>query len=71
MIEVEGEDTGIIIEVKYAENALYEAACKEALHQIEESGYDAVLKEQGITTILKYGIACYKKKCRVVLENDY
>ena len=71
LIEVEGEDTGIIIEVKYAENALYEAACKEALHQIEESGYDAVLKEQGITTILKYGIACYKKKCRVVLENDY
>ena len=26
------------------------------------------LRADGMKTILKYGIACYKKKCRVVLD---
>lgn len=67
-IEIEDEDIGIIIEMKYAEKGAYEAACTEALRQIEEKGYADRLKEEGIQTIFKYGIACYKKKCRVVLE---
>ena len=70
LIEIEGEKIGIIIEVKYAENARYEYACKEAMKQIEEDRYAAVLKEHGMRTILKYGIACYRKNCRVVLETE-
>lgn len=69
-IEIEDEDIGIIIEMKYAEKGAYEAACAEALKQIAEKGYADQLKEEGIQTILKYGIACYKKKCRVVLEKE-
>ena len=61
MIETEGEKIGIIIEVKYAENGRFESACSEAMKQIEEDRYAAVLKEHGMCKILKYGIACYRK----------
>lgn len=67
LIEVEDEDIGIIIEVKYAEGEAFDKACEEALRQIEEEGYIEQLEADGMQTILKYGIACYKKKCRVVL----
>lgn len=70
IVKIEKEDIGIIIEVKYAENARYASVCKGALHQIENDGYAAELKEDGYHTVYKYGIACYKKKCRVVLETE-
>lgn len=41
---------------------------KKALGQIEEKSYEARLKEDGMRTILKYGIACYKKNCRVAVK---
>ena len=34
--------------------------------QIEKKQYEMQLKQDGIETIHKYGIACYKKKCRVL-----
>ncbi|MCD7981028.1 MAG: ATP-binding protein [Clostridiales bacterium] len=69
-VEIEDEEIGMIIEVKYAENGDFDAACKEALDQINEHNYTAELKEDDMQTILKYGIACYKKQCRVVLERE-
>ena len=70
-IEIEDEGIGIIIEVKYAEKSRMEAVCREALRQIESTGYAEQLREDDCTTILKYGIACYKKQCRVMatIEN--
>lgn len=59
---------GIVIEMKYAEDGNLDAACKKALGQIEEKSYEARLKEDGMRTILKYGIACYKKNCRVAVK---
>ena len=59
---------GIVIEVKYAEDGNLDAACKKALEQIEEKSYEARLQEDGMRTILKYGIACYRKDCRVVVK---
>lgn len=66
LIEAGRERTGIVIEVKYAENGNMDAACTEALKQIEEKQYASRLKEDGMKTILKYGIACYKKECHVL-----
>lgn len=66
LIEAGRERTGIVIEVKYAENGNMDAACTEALRQIEEKQYESRLKEDGMKTILKYGIACYKKECHVM-----
>lgn len=70
IIKIESRDIGIIIEVKYAQNGEYVSACKDALKQIQDEGYTIGLKEDGYHTIYKYGIACYKKKCRVVLETE-
>lgn len=70
IVEIEKEEIGIIIEVKYAENASYTAVCRDALKQIEENGYARGLKEEGYHTIYKYGIACYRKKCRAVMETE-
>lgn len=67
MIEAEQTRTGIIIEVKYAENIkTLDKACEKALEQIKEKHYDQKLEEEGYETILNYGIACYKKRCKVL-----
>jgi hypothetical protein len=65
-IEILDKDIGIIIELKYAENAQFDAACRKALKQIEDRNYDELLIDDGMKTIYKYGIACYKKRCKVV-----
>lgn len=71
-LEVPALKTGCIIEVKYAENGRYEQACDEAMRQIEEDGYVQVLRSDGMRTIHKYGIACYRKSCKIAysLENE-
>lgn len=66
LVEVEQEKIGIIIEVKYGENGALEAVCEEALRQIEKNDYEQILRDNGMRIIRKYGIACYKKRCRVV-----
>ena len=33
---------------------------------IEEKGYLSLLRREGMKTIYQYGIACYKKSCRVM-----
>ena len=70
LVEIDREGTGIVIEMKYAEDGNLEAACKEALEQINTKRYEEELREEGIDHILKYGIACYKKRCRVILDKD-
>ena len=61
------ERTGIVIELKYAENGNLEAACGEALKQIEEKKYVEGLKRRGMKKIIKYGIAFWEKECMVAM----
>ncbi len=65
MLEILKEQTGCIMEVKYAENGRYDLACAEAMRQIQDHGYSEALRQDGVQRIHKYGIACYKKKCRI------
>lgn len=58
---------GIVIEVKYAEDGNLEKWCGKALAQIEKNRYEARLLDDGMESIVKYGIAFYKKRCKVVL----
>ena len=60
-----GAATGIIIELKYSESRDLETKCLEALRQIEDNDYAEQLLDDGMDTILKYGIACRKKACMV------
>ncbi|MCD7744776.1 MAG: ATP-binding protein [Lachnospiraceae bacterium] len=69
-VEIEKEDIGMIIEFKYADNARLTAGCEDAMAQIERMDYTRELKHKGYGTIYKYGIACYKKKCKVVCEKE-
>ena len=66
-VEVQEKEIGIIIELKYAENANFDLACQEALMQIQDKNYEEALIDNGIKTIYRYGIACYKKRCKVIL----
>ena len=68
LIQMEDEEIGILIEVKYADDGDLEKECEKALHQIMDVNYVEALEQEGVHTILKYGIACYKKKCKVMLE---
>lgn len=56
----------VILEIKVsAKFSDMEKACASALRQIKEQKYDAELREEGYTEILKYGISFYKKECMV------
>ena len=61
------DKTGIIIELKYTDDGNLEAACKEALEQIEEKKYAEGLKRRGMKKVIKYGIAFCGKECLVVI----
>lgn len=65
MIETENPEKGIILEIKYAQDSELEAACLGALQQIEDRNYGEAFEQEGITQILKYGIACNVKRCMV------
>lgn len=67
-IEVEEEGIGIIIELKYAEKAAFDDGYRKALEQINERNYEELLIDDGMKTVYKYGIACYKKRCRVASD---
>lgn len=56
------------VELKYAQDGDMYIACEKALQQIEDKNYTARLKEDGMQNIIKYGIACYKKNCKVILN---
>ena len=65
-IEDADHEIGIFIEVKYAEKADFQESCSAALKQINDKNYEEALIDDGMTTIRKYRIACYKKRCRVI-----
>ena len=70
LIETENSEMVILIEVKYANDGNLDQACERAQQQIEEKKYDEELRENGVDKILKYGIACYMKRCKVVLADE-
>lgn len=65
LIEIEDSNIGIVIELKYPDNGNLETGCLDALAQIEEKEYTERLLQNGMEAVIKYGIACYKKTCKV------
>ena len=66
VIKIPDDEIGMIIEVKYGEDADMEKGCADALAQIERLNYSEILEDDEVQTIYKYGIACYKKRCKIV-----
>ncbi len=75
LVEIEEKGIGIVIEVKYPDSnrrsscGVLEKGCEEALQQIEKKGYGEKLRQDGLETILRYGIACNGKKCKVMIKS--
>ena len=70
LVEIDDEAIGIVIEIKYDDSARLEISCMEALDQIRKKKYEEQFREMGMKHILKYGIACYQKQCKVAVEKE-
>ncbi len=68
LVECEEDGAGIVIEVKYPDGGDLEEGCRNALEQIRRMGYESRLRQDGMEKIFWYGIACNRKKCKVVVE---
>ena len=66
IVKPDDPDMGIIFELKTVTgiNEMQEA-CEKAIRQIEEKHYADYLLDEGRQNILMYGIAFYKKRCKV------
>lgn len=69
-ILIDDAETGIVIEVKYAQNGDLEAECQKALTQMRALHYEDGMRNAGMQKVFKYGIACWKKNCKVVVESE-
>ena len=70
LVEIYDKKIGIIIEVKYPDDGNLEAGCREALNQITQKRYESRLCQDGMETIIRYGIACCRKQCKVCVESE-
>jgi hypothetical protein len=66
LVEVPEGRIGVVIALKYAETDALEAGCAKALSQIDEKQCHARLLDDGMKAAVKYGIAFYQKRCKVV-----
>ncbi|MCI8959065.1 MAG: hypothetical protein HFG62_08100 [Lachnospiraceae bacterium] len=46
-----------------------DAACNRALQQIQEKEYDSWLPVEGYTEVWNYGIAFFRKQCKIKAEH--
>lgn len=44
---------------------------EEAIKQIDKMRYTSYLYQYDVKHVLKYGIACYKKKCTVAMHEEW
>ena len=67
IVETDNPDAGLIIELKSVDKLSgLEGACERAITQIQDRRYDEYLKNEGRSDIWAYGIAFYKKRCKVI-----
>lgn len=67
IVETDNPDAGLIIELKSVDKLSgLEGACERAITQIQGRRYDEYLKNEGRSDIWAYGIAFYKKRCKVI-----
>ena len=58
--------TPVILELKVSDTFKgLENACDSALMQIEEMKYDSWLPEEGYSDVWHYGVAFFKKQCKI------
>ncbi len=69
MVETDDLNSGLIIELKITRSLSdLDQACQLAMSQIHDREYDMYFRDEGRNDITAYGIAFYKKRCRVIAE---
>ncbi len=69
IIKPQNPNDGIIFELMYSKEASgLDKACERAIKQIRDRRYSEYLKNDGHHNMIFYGIAFYKKRCKVVVE---
>lgn len=69
IVSLDDPDAGVVVEIKKADRlAELDGACQRALAQIHDRSYGDYLLNEGREDILAYGIAFWKKRCKVVCE---
>lgn len=69
LVETDDPNCGLIIELKSVSKITQlDDACERAMLQIHDRRYDEYLRNEGRNEIWAYGIAFYKKRCKVVVE---
>ena len=69
IVELDDPNAGLVIELKSVDKiSELDAACNRAMAQIHDRAYDTYLRSEGRTDIWAYGIAFFKKRCRVIAE---
>ena len=71
IVETEDPNAGIVVELKYTKDYdEMEQACKAALDQINDRGYQEYLLNDGRKDITLYGIAFCKKRCKAMASGN-
>lgn len=69
IVELDDPNAGLVIELKSVDKiSELDAACNRAMAQIHDRAYDTYLRSEGRTDIWAYGIAFFKKRCKVIAE---
>ena len=69
IVTLDDPDAGVVVEIKKADRlAELDSACQRALAQIHDRGYGDYLLNEGREDVLAYGMAFWKKRCKVVCE---
>ena len=69
IVETDDPNAGMIIELKSVDRIIeLDGACQRAMTQIHDRGYADYLRNEGRNDIWAYGIAFFKKRCKVVVE---
>lgn len=69
IVTLDDPDAGVVVEIKKADRLTeLDSTCQRALAQIHDRGYGDYLLNEGREDILAYGIAFWKKRCKVVCE---
>ena len=69
IVSLDDPDAGVVVEIKKADRLTeLDGACQRALAQIHDRSYGDYLLNEGREDVLAYGIAFWKKRCKVVCE---
>lgn len=71
IVERKDRKLGFVVEVKdVKDESKLDAACENAMKQIEEKDYTAILRRYRFKEIRTYGIAFWDKECKVVTQKE-